>query len=352
MASFTSYSQTPAGLGYRMPAEWENQEAVWLSWPHRKLTWPRHFRPIPGVFAKVAAIISCFEEVRINVPKALTKKAQTLVTKAGADMKQVSFYNHPTNDAWCRDHGPIFVKHKKSGKLAVTDWAFNAWGGKYPHFTQDNLIPNQIARSLRLKRFVNPMVLEGGSIDVNGEGLLLTTEACLLNKNRNPDLSRLEIEQNLKHYLGIKKVLWLGEGIVGDDTDGHVDDITRFFSKNGIITSVESNVRDVNYKALRDNREKLNDLRTLSGKPFNVVELPMPSPVRCEGKRLPATYANFLVINGAVLMPSFRQPKKDDKAAEILASCFPDREIVPIDCVELVWGRGTLHCITQQQPAS
>ena len=225
-------------------------------------------------------------------------------------------------------------------------------GGKYPHFTQDNLIPNQIARSLRLKRFVNPMVLEGGSIDVNGEGLLLTTEACLLNKNRNPDLSRLEIEQNLKHYLGIKKVLWLGEGIVGDDTDGHVDDITRFFSKNGIITSVESNVRDVNYKALRDNREKLNDLRTLSGKPFNVVELPMPSPVRCEGKRLPATYANFLVINGAVLMPSFRQPKKDDKAAEILASCFPDREIVPIDCVELVWGRGTLHCITQQQPAS
>jgi len=352
MATLLASSKAPVDLGYRMPAEWEEQEAVWLSWPHRKLTWPRHFRPIPRVFAQVAAIISCFEEVRINVPKTLNKKAYALVKKAGANMDMVTFYDHPTNDAWCRDHGPIFVKQKKTGTVAITDWKFNAWGGKYPHSSLDDAIPSHIAHVLKQKRFVNQMVLEGGSIDVNGDGLLLTTEVCLLNKNRNPDLSRKEIERNLKQFLGIKKVLWLGEGIVGDDTDGHVDDLTRFFSNDGILTAVEKNVRDVNYKALKDNRERLKDLRTLKGKPFHVVELPMPSPVRCEGKRLPATYANFLIINGAVLMPSFRQPKKDAEAAEILESCFPGREIVPIDCVDLVWGRGTLHCISQQQPAS
>ena len=352
MATNRTLSQTPAALGYAMPAEWEKQEAIWISWPHRKLTWPRHFRPIPGIFAKIIATISHFEEVRINVPRLLKRKAVSLVKHAGADMGKVTFYEHPTNDAWCRDHGPIFVKHKKTGKLALTDWNFNAWGEKYPHFLLDNQIPKRIASALGVKRFANEMVLEGGSIDVNGAGLLLTTEVCLLNKNRNPHLSRKEIEQNLKAFLGIKKVLWLGEGIVGDDTDGHVDDLTRFFGKNSIITSVEKNTSDVNYAALKENRERLKSLRNLSGKPFEILELPMPGPVRCEGKRLPATYANFLILNDAVLMPSFRQPKRDKQAQEILAHCFPTRQIVPIDCVELVWGRGTLHCITQQQPAS
>jgi agmatine deiminase len=195
------------------------------------------------------------------------------------------------------------------------------------------------------------MVLEGGSIDVNGDGLLLTTEACLLHKNRNPSLTKEQIEENLREYLGVHTILWLGDGIIGDDTDGHIDDLSRFFSRDGIVTVVEPNRRDKNHKILRENLERLHRLRTPKGKKFKIVELPMPKPCFCDGQQLPASYANFLVINGAVLMPAFRQPKKDAEAAEVLGDCFPGREIIPIDCLELVWGLGTLHCISQQQPA-
>jgi agmatine deiminase len=266
-------------------------------------------------------------------------------------MKRVEFFNHPTNDTWCRDHGPIFVKHPRTGEVALTDWDFNAWGGKYPPFDADNEIPPRIAHALKLRRFERKMILEGGSIDVNGNGLLLTTEACLLNKNRNPSLSRAEIEEALREMLGVHAILWLGDGIVGDDTDGHVDDLSRFFAVDGIVTAIERNKRDANYPMLHENLQRLRALRTPAGKKFRIVELPMPTPLFCDGVRLPASYANFLVINGAVLMPAFRQPRRDAEAAAVLSACFPGREIIPIDCVELVWGLGTLHCISQQQPA-
>jgi agmatine deiminase len=342
---------TPAKLGFRMPAEWEPQEATWLSWPHRLKTWPKHFRPIPRKFAEIAATISRFQDVRINCAAALQPRAKQLCREAGAVMKRVQFFNHPTNDAWCRDHGPIFVKHKRTGEVALTDWDFNAWGRKYSPFDADDAVPAHVAQTLGLRRFVRRMVLEGGSIDTNGSGLLLTTEACLLNPNRNPSLTRAEIEQALRDMLGVRTIYWLGDGIVGDDTDGHVDDLTRFFSTDGIVTAVEHNKRDVNYAALAKNLARLRRMRTPAGKKFRLVELPMPAPVVCDGKRLPASYANFLIVNGAVLMPAFRQPKCDAEAAEVLAACFPGREIIPIDCVDLVLGLGTLHCISQQQPA-
>lgn len=345
-------NQTPAALGFRMPAEWEPQEAVWLSWPHRLKTWPGHFRTIPAKFAEIAARISEREKVRINLGPEPEKKVATLVSKAGAAMENVEFHANPTNDAWCRDHGPIFVRNDKTGEVAVTDWEYNAWGGKYPPFDSDNRIPSRVARALGMRRFEPGVILEGGSIDVNGAGCLLTTEACLLNRNRNPELSRNEIEDRLRRFLGAETVYWLGDGIEGDDTDGHVDDLTRFFGPEGIVTAVERNKKDVNYAALHENRERLKSLRTPAGGRFKVVELPMPAPVGTPGHRLPASYANFLILNGAVLMPAFRQPRRDREAAEILASCFRGREIVPIDCTELVWGLGTLHCISQQQPAS
>jgi agmatine deiminase len=334
-----------------MPAEWEPQAALWLSWPHHRDTWPGQFRSIPGVFATVVAHISRFETVRINCATALQPEAMRRCERAGADLTRVTFYPHPTNDAWCRDHGPIFVRKDRTGEVAVTDWVHNAWGGKYPPYDLDNNIPPSIARNLKLRRFENDMVLEGGSIDVNGRGLLLTSEQCLLNQNRNPHLSRREIEQNLKGYLGVKHVLWVGEGIVGDDTDGHIDDITRFYKSDGFITCVEPNSRDPNHQPLADNLERLRGFRTATGRKFELVELPMPEPFGFRGQRVPASYANFLIINGAVLVPQFRQRKRDAAAQAIIGDCFKGREVVPIDCYHLIWGLGTLHCLSQQQPA-
>jgi agmatine deiminase len=342
--------EPPSALGFRMPAEWEPQAAVWLSWPHNLKTWPGQFRPVPHAFAEIVKQITRFEEVRINCAVRLQVRAKRLCTAAGADMSRVTFYNHPTNDAWCRDHGPIFVKHNKTGEVALTDWRFNAWGGKYPPFNLDNNIPASVARKLKLRRFQHDMVLEGGSIDVNGRGLLLTSEQCLLNKNRNPHLSRAQIERNLKDNLGVKSILWLGEGIVGDDTDGHIDDITRFFKADGFITCVESDGRDANHKLLAENLSRLQGFRTPNGRKFDIVTLPMPKSVAFQGQRVPASYANFLIINGAVLVPQFRQPKRDAAARKIIGGCFPGREVVGIDCYHLIWGLGTLHCISQQQP--
>lgn len=343
--------KTPSALGFRMPAEWEPQEAVWLSWPHKRASWPGQFRPIPYVFAEIVKQISRFQQVRINAAARLHARAKRLCAQAGADMGRVTFYDHPTNDAWCRDHGPIFVKNDRTGEVALTDWAYNAWGDKYPPYDLDNEIPPSIGRALGLRRFEHPMVLEGGSIDVNGEGLLLTSEQCLLNQNRNPHLSREQIERNLKDYLGVKQVLWVGDGIIGDDTDGHIDDITRFFRADGFVTCVEPNRRDKNHQILEENLERLRAFRTPAGKKFAIVELPMPKPFAFHGQPVPASYANFLVINGAVLVPQFRQRRRDAEALEIVGSCFPGREAIGIDCYHLIWGLGTLHCISQQQPA-
>jgi len=343
-------SKTPAALGFRMPAEWEPQEAVWFSWPHNLKTWPGHFRPIPPKFAEIVAHVSRYEEVRINAAHALHKRAWSLITKAGADLSKVTLYDHPTNDSWCRDHGPIFIKNEKSGEVAVTDWEYNAWGGKYPPYDKDNTVPSRIANGLGLRRFEKKMVLEGGSIEVNGAGSLLTTEACLLHKNRNPSMTKVEIEQALRDYLGVSQILWLGDGIIGDDTDGHIDDLSRFFRPDGIVTVVERDRKDPNFRILRDNLERLRALRTPQGKRFRILELPMPKPCWCDGQQMPASYANFLVINGAVLFPTFRQSRRDNEAAEVLAECFPNRDIIAVDCLDLVWGLGTLHCISQQQP--
>ncbi len=343
--------QTSAAAGFRLPAEWEPQAAVWLSWPHRRATWPGGFPPIPKKFAEIAALISRFEAVCINAARPLHARIRLLLRQAKADPGRVTLFAHPTDDAWCRDHGPIFVKHGRTSEVALTDWEFNAWGEKYPRWRLDNAIPERTARALCLRRFAQNMVLEGGSIDVNGSGLLLTTEACLLHSNRNPSLTRGEIEQNIRAAFGVRTILWLGDGIAGDDTDGHVDDLSRFYRADGIVTAVERDPRDENHRALRENLERLRAFRTPAGKKFTLAELPMPHAVRHGRHRLPASYANFLIINGAVLMPSFRQPKRDAEAAEVLAGCFPGREIIPVDCRRLVLGHGTLHCISQQQPA-
>lgn len=334
-----------------MPAEWEPQAAIWLSWPHNRATWPGRFRPIPYAFARFVAAISRFEEVRINAAAALQPRAIRLCRAAGADMARVRFYNHPTNDAWCRDHGPIFVKNDRTGEVAVTDWVHNAWGGKYPPYDLDNTIPPKIAARFKLRRFEHAMILEGGSLDVNGHGDLLTTESCLLNPNRNPHLSRVQIERTLQDYLGVKRILWLGDGIVGDDTDGHIDDITRFFRPDGILTCVEPNRRDPNHRPLAGNLERLQGFRTRAGGRFEIVPLPLPRPLAFAGQRVPASYANFLIVNGAVLVPTFRQPKRDVAALGVIGESFPGREIVPIDCYDIIWGLGTLHCLSQQQPS-
>lgn len=344
-------SRSPAQQGFRMPAEWEPQVAVWLSWPHKRSSWPGQFRPVPSAFAQIVAVISRFERVRINAAARLQPRAKKLCAAAGANMAQVDFFDHPTNDAWCRDHGPIFIKNDRTGEVALTDWRYNAWGDKYPPYNLDNAIPPSIGEKLALRRFENDMILEGGSIDVNGRGLLLTSEQCLLNKNRNPLLSKATIEKNLRDFLGVQAVLWVGDGIFGDDTDGHIDDITRFYRDDGFITAVESNQRDPNHRVLEEVRARLQSFRTPTGKKFTIVPLPMPRPMAFQGQRVPASYANFLVINGAVLVPTFRQKKRDAAACEIIGGCFPHREVVPIDCYHLIWGLGTLHCISQQQPA-
>lgn len=342
---------SPSLLGFRVPAEWEPQEAVWLSWPVNLETWPGRFAPVPAKFAEIAAAISRFEGVRINCEKSRQEEAHRLLLEAGADLSRIQFFDHPVNDSWCRDHGPIFIKNDETGEIAVTDWQYNAWGGKYPPFDKDNQIPRRVAEALGLRRFEIPMVLEGGSIEIDGRGQLLTTEACLLNKNRNPRLSREQVEEQLRRNLGVERILWLHDGIVGDDTDGHIDDLSRFYRSDGIVTVVEENEADPNFQILRENWERLQQLRTPDARPFELKPLPMPEPVYCDGERLPASYANYLVINEAVLLPVFRQPARDGLAAEVLQECFPGREIVPVDCVDLVLGLGALHCISQQQPA-
>ncbi len=334
-----------------MPAEWEEQEAIWLSWPHNRATWPGLFRRIPAAFATFVAAITRFEKVRINCAVEFQPRARRCCEKASADMAMVTFYDHPTNDAWCRDHGPIFVKHRQTGEVAVTDWMHNAWGGKYPPYDLDNEIPPSIGRALKMRRFENSMVLEGGSIDVNGQGLLLTTEQCLLNENRNPELSKTEIERVLKDTLGVRRILWLGDGIEGDDTDGHIDDITRFFRSDGVITCVEKNRGCPNHRILAENLERLQGFTTMRGRPLEVVTLPMPKPLVIKDQVVPASYANFLVINDAVLVPTFQQKRRDTEACGIIGECFPGREVVPVDCAEIIWGLGTLHCLSQQQPA-
>ncbi len=347
----TDPSQTPAARGYRQPAEWAPHEATWLSWPHNRDSWPGVFRGVePAMAAFVGELAEC-EPVHINVLDAEHERHVRQVLSAAAPPERLHFHRFPTNDAWCRDHGAIFVTRPTvtEPRLAV-DFDYNAWGGKYPPFDLDRLIGRQMAEALGVPRYAQPgIVLEGGSIDVNGEGALLTTEQCLLNPNRNPALSRADIERLLRDCFGVTEILWLGEGIEGDDTDGHIDDLTRFVAAGTVVTVVEPNQADRNHAPLAANRRLLDTL-TVNGRALTVVELPMPEPQYLEDQRLPASYANFYVANGAVLVPTFGCAA-DAAACSILGDCFPGRRVVPVDCRVLIAGLGALHCLTQQVPA-
>lgn len=347
---------TPAAAGHSMPPEWSPQEAVWLSWP---VDDPRHWggnkrEVIWGKFAEIAAAITRFEPVRINASGGDHRTIRDACNRAKAVPERVELFDHPHNDVWCRDHGPIFVKHGATGDVAVTDWEFNAWGGKFPPWELDNTIPAQIAAALGMVSFKGGMILEGGAIETNGAGQLLTTEAVLLNPNRNPRLGRGQIEQLLRDGLGVTEILWLKQGIEGDDTDGHIDDLARFVDSRTILACVDRHATSPNRIILEDNLACLRSTLDPAGRAFEVLEIPLPEACEVQGWRLPvlpASYVNFLIVNGGVLVPTFRQGKNDDRALGMIRELFLGREIIGIDCLNLVEEGGTLHCISQQQPA-
>jgi agmatine deiminase len=342
-------SQTPAALGYRMPAEWEPHTATWLSWPRREgISFPDSFdRVLPVLRDMVGALVES-EQVCINVSNDV-QEAEARSVLGGLPIERITFYRIATNEPWCRDHGPIFLTRDGDPKLAAIDWDYNAWGNKYPPFDLDEVAPTRVAEILKLPVFYPHMVLEGGSIEVNGAGALLTTESCLLNKNRNPNLSRDEIEQRLRDYLGVRDILWLGYGIAGDDTDGHIDDLTRFVSERTVVSVIEEDRDDENYEPLQENLARLREMK-IGQNNIEVVTLPMPKKNVREGLRLPASYANFYIANSCVLIPTFAD-RNDQAALSILQKLFPGRRMIGIDCRELIWGLGTFHCLTQQQPA-
>src|SRR5581483_382633 len=345
-----SPSETPAALGYRMPAEWEEHAATWLSWPRREgISFPDSFdRVMPTLRAMVEALIES-EHVCINVCGD-AHEAEAREVLSGLATNRIAFYHIPTNEPWCRDHGPIFLTRKRDPRLAVVDWGYNAWGNKYPPFDLDDIVPTVIGKILDLPVFYPNMILEGGSIDVNGTGALLTSESCLLNKNRNPNLSGKEIEQRLRDYLGVTDILWLGDGIAGDDTDGHIDDLARFVAESTVVTVVEENRDDENYLPLQKNLARLKEMK-VAGRTLDIITLPMPKKVMRDGLRLPPSYANFYIANTSVLAPIFGD-QADDLALSVLRECFPDRRVIGIDCRELIWGLGAFHCLTPQQPAT
>jgi agmatine deiminase len=351
---------TPRSLAFRMPAEWEHHQSTWLVWPHNRSDWPGKFDAIPWVFADIVRHLGRVEDVNLIVASAREKEAAREVLKhSHVDIKRVKFHIWPTNRIWTRDSGPIFVKNEQA--VALTNWRFDAWA-KYPDWKHDNQLPERIGKKLKLQQFTpvldrngkpHAVVLEGGSIDVNGQGLMLSTEECLLSKvqQRNPGLSQRDLEQVFADYLGVEKVIWLGCGIKGDDTHGHVDDISRFVAADTVVTVVERNSSDANYEPLQENLRRLRAATDLQGRKLQIVELPLPRPIIFRGQCLPASYANFYIANGLVLVPTFNDPN-DRIALNILADLFPDREIVGIHCGDFIWGLGAIHCMTQQQPAA
>lgn len=369
----TSHSREHESVRYRMPAEWEPHAATWLAWPHYKLDWPGKFEPIPWVYAEIIRYLSRSEGVELIVKDAATEKlARKTLERAHALNENVRFHRWPTDRVWTRDSGCAFVflndtnRDRASGgtgvparasELASVKWRFNAWA-KYPNWKNDEKIGSQMAKSVGAQeiqpRFgVNRVVLEGGSIEVTGCGTLITTEECLLShvQQRNPGMKKRDYEKIFAEYLGATNVIWLGSGIVGDDTHGHVDDITRFVSPDTVATCVDADPTSENYEALRENIRRLRDATTESGKRLATIDLPMPAPIYFEGRRLPASYANFYIANGVVLVPVFNDPN-DRVALDIFADIFPDREVVGIYCGDLIWGFGAIHCMTQQQPAN
>jgi len=349
---------SPAALGFRMPAEWEPHHATWIGWPHNASDWPGKIAPIPWVYGEIVRKLAPGEIVRILVNSAAhERRALRVLARVGADRARVEFFRFPTNRGWTRDFGPLFVRCDRPPRpeVAVARFRFTAWA-KYPDWKKDDQVPERAAQRLGLRVFraragERDVVLEGGSIDVNGRGTLLTTEECLLDREvqvRNPGLSRAELEQVLRQLLGVTNVLWLGKGIAGDDTHGHVDDLCRFVDARTVVLCSETDAHDANYRALRENRERLEGMRLEDGSKIEVVALPMPAPRYCDGQRLPASYANFYIANGAVLVPTFNDA--NDRVALGLLAELMDRPVVGIHAVDLVWGLGTLHCLSQQQP--
>lgn len=341
---------TPRELGYKFPAEWEKHTATWLSYPHNEASWPGKIHTIFPYYHNFIREVAKGESVHINVTDTVMADAVTkALSEAGVNMDHIFIHLHPTNDAWCRDHGPSFlIRPGKEQPKAIVSWEYNGWGGKYPA-ELDNQIPDRIARLLNVPAFYPGIVMEGGSVDFNGKGTVITTTSCLLNKNRNPLLSQLQIEKFLIDYYGVEQVLWLGEGIEGDDTDGHIDDLTRFINEDTVVTVVEHSKLDANYKPLQDNLKALSKFRLQNGKQLNIVELPMPEPMHYENQRLPVSYANFYMANAGIMLPVFGC-KNDEAAVSILERHIKDRPVIPLDSIEIIWGLGSWHCLSQQEP--
>jgi agmatine deiminase len=335
---------------YRMPPEWSRHQGTWLSWPHNRETWPDCLDAAQAALAQAVIALATDETVHINVLDAAHRAAVARRFDGLVAPEHLRFHLIPTNDAWCRDHGAIFA-FAADDELVALDFRFNAWGEKYRPFAADDAAARRMADALGVRSIRIDRVLEGGSIEVNGGGTVLTTQQCLLNPNRNPQMSRADVEAMLSQYLGASQVVWLGDGIVGDDTDGHIDDLSRFVDETTIVTAVEANPGDANHAALAENLERLRQLRLADGRAPSIIELPMPDPVYGVRGRLPASYANFYIGNGVVILPVFDAPQ-DEHAVDVLANCFPTRRIVPIDCRALVVGLGTFHCLTQQIPAA
>lgn len=343
---------TPASLGYSMPAEWALHRATWLSWPHNLETWPTYLEKVREVWLQMIGALAPHEKVCLLVNDEATElDVRGRLRQAKAALDNVTFLRIPSVDVWMRDYGPTFVtRTAKENPLAFNDWIFNGWGGKYKAYEEDDRIARDIAALLNVPVFDHELILEGGSIEVNGSGTCLTTEQCLLNQNRNPHLSRSELEAFLKDSLGVQQVIWLGEGIVGDDTDGHIDDIARFVDGRTVVAILEGDSKDANYGFLRDNYERLQSARDQNGAKLNIITLPCPRAIFYEDTRLPASYANFYIANEVVLVPIFDDP--NDKAAlAVLQDCFPSRKVIGLRCNEVVAGLGALHCVTQQEPA-
>jgi agmatine deiminase len=344
---------TPRSLGYRMPAEWAPHRATWLSWPHNPDTWPTQLDRVQAIWIDMIRELSRAERVNLLVNDAPTElEVSGRLRSAGADLRNVALLQIATIDVWMRDYGPTFIlRHGTEKPLACNDWIFNGWGGKYPAYDNDDGIAPAIARYLGIPVFAHPVVLEGGSIEVNGAGICLTTTQCLLNQNRNPRLRQSQIEAFLKETLGVNQIIWLGDGIAGDDTDGHIDDIARFVNERTVVCARASNSRDQDYRPLEENFERLLGARDGDGGKLQVIALPCPAPVAYDGFRLPASYANFYIGNEVVLVPVFRDPA-DGAALGILREVFPERRIVGLPCSDVVAGLGALHCVTQQEPSS
>ncbi len=344
---------TPRELGFSFPPEWAPHSGTWLSWPRPEgISFPERYDKIIPNLAAIVTQIGMREAVNINVPDAewemrVREQLQNESVPPAA-LDRVKFWHIPTNESWCRDHGPAFVS--KAGQLAIVDWAFNAWGGKYPPWDDDDAVPTRIGEALGMPVFDVPVVMEGGAVDFNGDGVILTTTDCLLNPNRNPGLSKEEIERYLLDYYGQRKVCWITGGIEGDDTDGHVDDLARFVNPTTIIIGIEHDPADPNHAITTDAARQCRDLTDAAGRPFEVVEIPMPGIIEIEEQRVPATYVNFYFVNGALLVPTFGV-ENDTPALEALQRLLPDRQVVGVDCRELIWGLGAIHCLTQQQPA-